>query len=201
MIAKMIEWKTIFGSMHGRTSEEIAKISAYFLGPGLIFGLTVSNIVGGLSLIESGQALTILELRTEISREGNVIPKSGFALIFEPVESEYRIPLIYKPSRIWTSLDEQVAHANKSRLMLDDHGISGKSPFLGVKSPVTVVVEGPLGNEILVPGRTQKTDDLRLRSKRSDSILSSILFACVFAFGLSAALGLPPVGGKERTAG
>lgn len=197
----MIELKPIFGIIHGRTSEEIAKISAYFLGPVLIFGLTVSNIVGGLSVIEYGQALTIVELRTEISREGNVIPKSGFALIIEPVESEYRIPLRYKPSRIWSSLDERAAHANKSRLMLDENGISGKSPFLGVNSPVTVVVEGPLGEEILVPGRTQKTDELRLRSKRSDSILSSILLACVFAFGLSAALGLPPVGGKERNAG
>lgn len=197
----MLEWKTILGSMRGRTSDEIAKISAYVLTPGLMLVLTISNIVGGLPIIESTKALAILELRTEIYKNGKVIPKRGFALIVEPIESEYRIPLKNKPSRIWSSLDEQAAHANKDRLMLDDHGISGKSPFLGVRSPVAIVVDGQLGKDVLIPGKTEKVDDLRLRSRKSDSILSSILLACVFAFGLSVALGLPPVGGKERIAG
>ena len=48
------------------------------------------------------------------------------------------------------------------------------------------------------PGGTQQVDDWRLPSRRSLSMLSSVLLACVFAFGMSLATALPAVRGNKR---
>lgn len=197
----MFDVRTIWDLLKGRSNAEIAKISAYILAPGLILGLAVSGVFGGGLAIDLEKPIAISELKTEITGSNGPVSKRGIVLIAEPLSSEYRIQLGAGASRIWSSLDEEAARANASRLVLDEGGLNGKMPFIGVNSPVTVVVDGELGKDIQVPGGTERAEDWRLYSRRSSSIVSSVLLACVFALGMSLATGFPSIDSDKKTAG
>jgi hypothetical protein len=196
----MFDVKEIWDLLKGRSDVEKAKISAYVLAPALLLGLSISGALGGGLAVDLMRPIVISELRTEIIGRDGPIPKRGIVLIAEPVPSEYRIQLGTGASRIWSSLDEEAARANADRLVLDGGGLNGRTPFVGVNGPVTVVVDGDVGKNIQVPGGTERVEDWLLYSRRSSSIVSSVLLACVFAFGMSLATGLPSVDrDKEAT--
>ncbi len=181
----------IWDLLKGRSHEEAARISAYLLAPACVLILTVSGVQDGPFVIGGERPLAITELRTELVGPGDVKAKRGVAVIVEPLDGEYRIPFGSGASKLWSSLDEQSLRANRGRLLLDGGGLSGRSPLVGVNAPVAVVIEGELGNEIQVPGRSERVDDWRLPPRRSGSMASSVLIACVFAFGISLSTGLP----------
>jgi hypothetical protein len=176
--------------LRGLSSAQIAKLSAYWLAPGSILLLTISGLFGNIFAIGSAQPVTVSELKSEISLSGETTSKPGIALIIEPDSSEFRVPFHAPISRIWSSLDQNAARENKSRLELDSRGVSIRSPFLHIGDPVMLVIEGQIGQEFHLPGGAEMVDDLLLRSKRSLSIVTSVLLACVFAFGMSSAVGL-----------
>lgn len=189
----MFDFKIIIDFLRSRTSAEKAKISAYLLAPGLVLGLTASRVLGGGFTINPAPSLALTELKTQFLSGGVSTPREGFAVIIEPTASDFRVPLDVRPLGAWSSLDQRAAGANKDRLSLDEGGLNGRPPFLGIDRPVTVVVEGKLGKTVQVPGGTQNVDELMLRSRRSASIVSSVLLACIFAFGMSSAKGFPSV--------
>lgn len=197
----MFDVKDIWEYLKGRSDAERAKISAYILAPGLLLGLTISGVLGGGLAIDLGRPVVISELKTEITGKGDPISKRGIVLIAEPASLEYRIQLKTESSSIWSSLSEEEARANTDHLALDGSGLKGKMPFIGVTGPVTVVVDGVVGKDIQVPGATERVEDWLISSRRSSSIVSSVLLACVFAFGMSLATGLPPVGRNKETTG
>ena len=183
-ITTIVEW------LKGKNRATTARIVACFLAPGIVMAPVISGILGGSFGLDLDRPLTITPLRTEVSANGTATQKPGVALIVEPVPSEYRIQFRSAPSHLWSSLDEQAAKANQDRLTLDSTGVTGKAPFMGVSDPVTVVVDGQLGEKILFPGRTVSANNWELPSRRSDSVVFGALFSCVFAFGLSLG-GLP----------
>jgi hypothetical protein len=193
----MFDFKAIWDLLKGRSDVERAKICAYILVPGLVLGLTILEVTGGGLAVDFERPVTISELKTEIIGRGEPESKRGVVLIAEPLSSEYRIQLGAGASRIWSSLDIEAARANTDRLVLDSSGLNGKTPFVGVNSPVTIVVDGDLGKDIQIPGGTERVEDWRLYSRRSSSIVSSVLLACIFAFGMSLATGLPSVEGDQ----
>src|ERR1700693_1197507 len=146
-----LNFNLIFEWLKGRSPAATARISAFFLAPGIILASVVSGVLGGNFGLDLERPITVSELRTEISANGSATPRRGVALIVEPVSSEYRVELQSASSRLWSSLDERAAHANQGRVTLDESGITGKAPFLGVSDPVTVVVEGQLGERIFPP--------------------------------------------------
>lgn len=192
--------ETVWRILSGRSGAQMARISAYLLAPALILGIALSGYYGGGLAVDPVKPVAISELRTEMNAQGDATSKPGVAVIVNPTASEYRIPLGSRPTRVWSSLDEQEVHANRDRLYMDGNGLNGKAPFLGVNGPVTVVVEGVLGTDILVPGGKELVDEWRLSSTRSGSIVSSVLLACVFSFGLSLATALPSVPRDQGTA-
>jgi len=196
----MLDISFVWEILKGRRPHQIARISAYLVAPGLVLAWTISGVNGRPLAIWLEWPVAISELKTEIGANGSLVSKRGIALIVEPVESEYRIPLGLGGSRIWSSLDEETIRSNRDHLVLNGGGLSNKTPYLGVNGPVAVVVEGELGTEIQVPGGSEPVDDWRLPSRRSLSIVSSVLLACVFAFGISLATGLPPSREDENTA-
>jgi hypothetical protein len=153
----------------------------------------------GLGL-DFAKPVAVSELMTEVNAQGQFTGKKGVALMLEPIESEYQIPLS-AASSMWISLDQDVVRANADRLILTERGFNGKSPLIGVNYPVTVVVQGELGKEILVPGGVERLADWRLQSRRAVSLVSSVLLACVFAFGMSLATGLPAIKTLQHGAG
>lgn len=196
----MFDVKDIWDALKGRSNVERAKISAYVLAPGLLFGLTLSGAWRSGLAIDLERPIAISELKTEVTGKGAPVSKRGIVLIAEPESSEYRVQLGTGASRIWSSLDEEAAHANADRLVLDGGGLNGKTPFIGVNEPVAIIVEGDLGKNIQVPGGTERVEDWRLYSRRSSSIVSSVMLACVFAFGMSMAIGLPSTEGNKKAA-
>lgn len=196
----MFDIKDIWDYLKGRNDAERARISAYILAPGLLLGLSISGVWGGGLAIDLGRPVVISELKTEITGKGDPTSKRGIVIIAEPVSSEYRIQLRTESSRIWSSLNEEEARANVDHLMLDGGGLKSKMPFIGVNGPVAVVVDGDIGKDIQVPGATERVEDWLLSSRRSGSIVSSVLLACVFAFGMSLATGLPSVGRDKEAA-
>jgi len=177
----------ILDFLKGKNPDELAKVSAFFLAPAVVFGLALLGFFGG-STTDLGRPIAIAELKTEITTKGIPETKRGIVVIAEPTASEYRIPLGTGASRIWSSLDEDTARANADRLVLSGGGLSGKTPFIGVNGPVTVVVDGDLGKDVQVLGGTEPSEDWRLTSRRSNSLVSSVLAACFFAFGVSLSL-------------
>jgi hypothetical protein len=196
----MFDVNDIWGFLKGRSDVEIARISAYVLMPGLLFGFTFSGTWSSGLAIDFERPIAISELKTEVTGRGTPAPKRGLVLIIEPESSEYRIQLGMGASKIWSSLDEEAARANADRLVLDGGGLNGKTPFIGVNEPVTIVVDGDVGQDIQIPGGTERVEDWRLYSRRSSSIVSSVMLACIFAFGMSLATGLPSVNGNKETA-
>ena len=167
------------------------ELIAYLLAPGLIVILTTSMLFGGIIGFDAAPTVSISELKSEISVSGVISKKVGFVVIVEPTAPEYRIKLGARATQIRSSLDEDTARANKNRLSFDANGVRAAPPFLGAPGPVTFLVDAPLGNEIQFPGRTERTKDLLLQSKRSISVVASALLACVFAFGMSSASIFP----------
>jgi hypothetical protein len=197
----MFDWKTVIELLRGATPAEKAKITAYLLAPGLVMALTVSILLGGSIGIDVAQPISVSELKSEISVAGEISKKAGFVVTIEPVAPEFRIELRAQASRILSSLDEQTIRANKNRLSIDGGGVSATPPFIGGNSPVTFVVDAPLGKEIQLPGRIERTEDLLLQSRRSVSIVASVLLACVFAFGMSSASIFPATNRDKHAAG
>lgn len=184
----MVEYlKAIYEFLKNKRKEEIANICAHFLAPAVVLGMSVIGFFGG-GAADLDRPIAISELRTEIVGKGEPSPKRGIVIIAEPGSAEYRIPLGPGASRIWSSLDEEAARANADRLSLNGGGLNGKSPFIGVSGPVAVVVDGDLGKSVQVLGGTEATDDWRLSARRSSSLVSSVLGACFFAFGVSITL-------------
>jgi hypothetical protein len=120
----------ILGFLKGKNKDEIAKISAYFLAPAVVLGVSILGFFGG-GAADLGRPIAISELKTEITSNGIPEVKRGIVLIAEPTASEYRIPLGTGASRIWSSLDEEGARANADRLVLSGGGLNGKTPFIG----------------------------------------------------------------------
>ena len=195
----MSDLSTVLDIVKARSPRDIARVSAYLLSPGLVLFLTISGVHGRPLAIWLERPAAIAELKTEVVGRNNPTPRNGVAVILEPLESEYRIPLS-ATSTLWSSLDDAAARANRDRLVLDPTGLNAKTPLLGVNGPVTLVVGGELGTEIQVPGGTERVDDWRLPSRRSLSIVSSVLLACVFAFGMALVTGLPTARGNKRAA-
>jgi hypothetical protein len=191
-------YEKILEFLKARSKDELARISAFLLTPLLVLSWSVFGFFGG-EAISLERAVTISELRTEIVKGGGPAPKRGVVLIAEPESSEYRIPLGPGASKIWSSLDEEAAHANVDRLVLDGGGLKGKTPLIGVSGPVTLVIEGELGQEIQVPGGTERAEDWRLASRRANSLVATVMASCFFAFGVSVALatGASPMGGNQ----
>jgi hypothetical protein len=192
--------KAILEFLKGKSKDEIAKISAYFLAPAVVLGLSLLGFFGG-GANDLDRPIAISELKTEISGKGTPQAKRGIVIIAEPVSSEYRIPLGQGASKIWSSLDEDSAIANADRLVISGGGFNGKTPLIGVNGPVTVVVDGELGKDVQVLGGTEATEDWRLTSRRSGSLVSSVLAACFFAFGVSLSLATAsPPGDRDKNA-
>lgn len=193
----------ILGFLKAKSRDEIAEYSAYLLTPFIILSWTFWGFFGG-EAISLERTITISELKTEIDGGDNITPKRGIVLIAEPGSSEYeyRIPLAASSSKIWSSLNEEGAHANTDHMVLDGSGLKGKTPFIGVDVPVTIVVEGDFGKDIQVPGGTEPAENWRLASRRSSSLVSTVLAACFFAFGISAAqaISAPSVGSDKDSA-
>lgn len=180
-----------FGS--GRRNPELAKFCAYILAPSAAFVLAAGFSGGhGLGLDLLGP-VTVSELRSEISSDGTTRSRPGIAVIIEPSEAEVRIPIAGGTPTIWSSLDESTLRVNQDRLQLDSGGFRSRTPLFGVDAPVAVVLEGRLGESMQVVGGSDPMEDWTLPARRGVSILSSILLACVFAFGMAFVAAIPSV--------
>ncbi len=190
----------LFDLLRGKSPEQVARISAYLLAPLLVIGITISEVAGNSFGIDLNRPFTVSPLVTEVSADGKTTGKRGVALIVEPVTSEFRLQLESSAPHYWSTFDDATARANNQRLRVDENGLSAQTPFLGVDGPVAIVMEGRLGEQIQMPGATVGTDNWGLPSRRSTSIVTSVLLACVFAFGISLSNGFPAIEGNNHTA-
>jgi hypothetical protein len=166
------------------TPAQRAKLVAYWFAPGTILVFTLAAMFGNPLALDSARPIAVAELQSVVSATGATESKRGFAIIVEPVPSEFHIQLAAPVSSIWSSLDESSARSNSSRIIFEkEGGLYVKSPFFGTGDPATFVIEGQVG-PIRVPGSQEKVDDLLIKSRRSISLMNSVLIACIFAFGM-----------------
>lgn len=195
----MIDIKAVWEFLKGRTDAEKARIAAYVLAPGLLLITTMSGMFGSDNRSDFDKPFAISELRSEIGAGMGSSNKVGIVLIADAMDSEYRIDIETKKRTIWSSLTQEQVRANASHLTLDDTGVNAKTPFVGVSEPAAVVIEGVLGKSVHLPGRTLPISDWLISSRRSSSIPSSVVLACVFAFGMSVVTGIPTAASDEKT--
>jgi hypothetical protein len=184
------EAKAAIEFVRGLPEDGLARLAAYLLAPGLVFGLAVSGVYSASVGFDFGTPISVAELRTQMDSLGRVTQKRGVALIVEPVESTFRIPLD-GATTIWTSLDQRAARMNNDLLTVSATELRGRSPFIGVSTPVAVVVAGKSEGELWAPGTTQALGNLDLEPHRSIAFLSNILLVCIFTFGMSLSAILP----------
>jgi hypothetical protein len=169
-----------------------SRLCAYLLAPMVVGTIVWAQSGGGVLAGDESQPFSISPLRTEVTSDGHIHRSGGAAILIEPTTASYRIPLLSNAAQIWTSLNEEQAIANKDRLRFDGKSIGTTSPFLNVTDPVTVVVKGPIGPEIEMPGGSNKTSEFMQEAERASSFVSYVLLSCAFAFGLSLATGFAP---------
>lgn len=191
--------KMIFDIIKGLGPAQQAKIAAYFLAPVLILGISISGLVGGGLSIDFERAISISELKTEVTGKGEPAAKRGVVLIAEPEYKDFRVHL-GNASKIWSSLDPETAQSNTDRLELNGDELKVITPFFGVSESVTVVVDGDLGKDIRVAGGTESVEDWRLSSRRASSLVSGVLAACFLALGMAVATGAPAVDRPKNNA-
>jgi hypothetical protein len=183
----------------GRPHPEVAKAFAYLLAPALVLSLAAVSSGGhGLGFDVLGP-MSVAMLQSEMSSDGSIRAKPGVAVIMEPVGAELRIPIEGSADRVWSSLDESTLRANRDRLRVDGGGFVSHAPLMGVNAPVTMVVEGRLGSTIQTVGGTDPISNWTLPARRAVSILSSVLLACVFAFGMAFAAVVPSIRSDQST--
>lgn len=193
------DFKTAVEFVRKLPEDGLAKLAAYLLAPGLVFGLAISGVYSAPVGFDFGTPISVAELHTEMDSLGRITQKRGVALIVEPVESTFRIPLD-GATTVWTSLDQRAARMNNDLLTVSSTELRGRSPFVGVSTPVAVVVAGKSEGELWAPGTTQNLGNLGLEPHRSIAFLSNILLVCIFAFGMSLAAVLPLNNSVEDTA-
>src|SRR5437868_3105207 len=98
---------------------ERARLVAYLIAPGFILIFTLADMFGNPFALDSARPIAVAELKSVVSSAGETESKRGFAVIVEPVPSEFRIQFAAPLSFIWSSLDEAVARANSSRIILE----------------------------------------------------------------------------------
>jgi hypothetical protein len=189
---------TLKDLLYGRSNEELSCIAAYFLAPALVVGLAVGNLSGSGLGLDLAKPAAVTRLATEVDSQGRVASRPGVAITIEPIDSEYSLP-IAGATKMWLSLGHDMALANTHRLVLTQRGLSGRSPLIGVSEPVVVVIEGQVGDEMLIPGSVEQLEDWHTQSRRSLSLVSSTLLACVFAFGMALATGFPSMQAHKET--
>jgi hypothetical protein len=194
----IIDPKTLLEFLLRRGSAEKARIFAYAIAPAVVLSVAAPGIWSGTFVIDATRPLSVSELKTVTFESGEPIHKPGVVIIVEPSAPEYHIPLGFPPQQMWSSLDDGATRANRARSTIDAAGVHGKPPFLGVNAPVTFVLEGLPGKEIYIPGGTEKFEDFVIQSKRPVALLSGVLLACMFAFGMSSVTAFPSVNSNKR---
>lgn len=182
---------TVIDFIRRRTADEVARLAAYVLAPSCVLLGAASTVWSPGLAVDLSQPLVISSLRSRLDATGGVTASTGAAIIVEPVESEFRIPFAQGRGALWTSLDTELVRANAGRLTNSMGEVVLRPPFLGTSEPVAIVVEGDLAGRIDVPGGSQPIDLLKLQSRRSVSLVSSVLLCSALAFGMAIAGGLP----------
>jgi len=172
--------------VRSRTQAQLGRATAYGFAPFVVFFVALSGVYSPTSGLDFGRPLTINTLNTEMQADGTVKSLTGVAVTFEPSDAKYYIP-IAGASSIWTSLDSSRLQAG---LSLQPGGIRGEFPLYNVHEPVTVIVQGRPSPEVWVRGGKQHAKDFRPAPRRSVALVSNIVLACVFAFGMSVAKAL-----------
>ena len=175
--------------VRSRTQVQLGRATAYGFAPFAVFFVALSGVYSPTSGLDFGRPLTIITLNTEIQKDGTVKNLTGVAVIFEPSDAKYHIP-IAGASSIWTSLDSSRLQAGQGHLSLQPGGVRGEFPLYNVHEPVTVIVQGRPSPEVWVRGGKQHAKDFRPAPRRSVALVSNIVLACVFAFGMSFAKAL-----------
>lgn len=197
-LEKIIEW------IRESNPEQRAQVAAYVIAPWAVLSFAVAGVYTPGVGLDFGRPMAVSSLQTEISSDGRVTQKQGIALTVEPTETEFTVPFD-SASSMWTTLAPEIARANTRRLAVTGSGLDGNWPLRGVNTPVTVVVQAKPGREILIPGGRDALEAWQPQPRRSLTFISSVLFSCVFAFGMSLATGLPSdnrdkhAGGKKGT--
>jgi hypothetical protein len=179
----------VINFIRSRTRAQIVRMAAYGFVPGGVFFAAVSGVKSPTSGIDFGKPVTITTLSTEVQKDGTVKSLPGVVVTFEPVDAEYHIP-IAGASSMWTSLDSSRLRASQKHLVLQPEGVGGEFPLYDVYEPVTVVVQGRPSPEVWVRGGKERVEGFRPAPRRSLALVSNVVLACVFAFGLSVAKAL-----------
>lgn len=174
------------------SSDQLARVAAYFLAPTFVLGLSGFDLSRPGSAIEIERPLALLELKTALSSQGVAQERHGVVAIVEPADIEYWVPLRDKPDdELWTSIDGSLLAPNRARLLVDESGFGGSAPFVGVADPVAIVAAGSLTESLKVPGGAAAIEEWGLSSRRSVSLVTSVFLSCVFGLGAAMALSHP----------
>ncbi len=188
-----IEW---FVNLWRRLSpESAASATAHLVAPALVVVLAITG-TSGHSPFDFTRPVSVAHLQSLVSANGVVVSQPGVAITIEPTSTELALGFRSQQSQVWTSLDSSEVQANRSHIGLESGMLTMTAPYIGVDGPVTVVVEGKSEDWLLFPGGAERLSDFAPASKRSLTLVYSVLMVCVFAFGMSIATALPFVRDK-----
>jgi hypothetical protein len=193
--------RALVSFLKGRDAAQLAMLFAYLFAPAAVMATGLLGLAGRGLAVDLGRPVVISELRSEIDRNGLARQRHGVAVTVESSAPEFHLPLNGASGTVWTSLEPAQLRANVGRVLSDSDGLTSRNPFLGMSGPVTLIVDGEPSGRLDLPGRIDPVADWRLPSRQSLALVSSVLISCVFAFGMSVAMGLPAAGSEQRTAG
>jgi len=194
----VLDWFT--SQVKHLSPENAASAAAHLFAPGLVIILTFvgTSERTGIDLMPP---VSVTTLRSLISHDGRVVSQHGVAITVEPTSMEWTLPIASPRPELWTSLDSGEVEINRSRLVFVNGMLAIKAPYIGVSRPITVVIEGVAGEQMLFPGGHDTLAELTPPAKRSLALVYSVTMVCIFAFGMSISTAIPLVGKQQDVAG
>ena len=128
----MVDFTYVRGLLSGKSSAEVARITALLVAPLTVLLLSVAGENAPGFAVDLTSPVTLATLRTQLSADGTIAPREGLAIVVEPEPVDYHIPIEHSQG-LWLSLDAESVRANRQHLVVDDSGITCRAPLLGVQ--------------------------------------------------------------------
>lgn len=178
--------------------QRLSKLFAYLGAPTIVACLVYMAIGHPGTLFAPEYPLSVTPLTTYTDGHG-LRPHQAVAIIVEPAQSEYALPVEWSASqRIVSSLTLEEWTRNQQNLAHSGNDLALKLPLLGISRPVLILAEGKPGAKLLIGGGEVPVERLHLVGHRAINLAMWAFVSAMFGLGVGIAT---EDGAHEHTGG
>ena len=196
----MLDVETAVQRLINAAPETKSWVLSHVAVPAVAITLIVWLVGGGpTGVLDVDSNMSIVKLQTRVDGDGRASARNGVAIIFEPADGAYSLPLRFRhPPQAWTSLDAQAFAANTTRLRIGSGRVEADLPMLGATEPVLVIAEGESAGEVFLRNVRTPIDTFRLRPRQSVGLATWAMVGAMFCAALTLSSGVNRPAPREQ---